>query len=258
MSCGVSIVSGKLPARYACAPDELALERPLALQARELVHHQAQHLAGRLGARVGFRDEVAGLLAGFGVRRGTVGQPALGPQHVVQPVRAFAAEDLHREVPRQVVGMLPRNRQHADANLGLHRVRLVDDDDATGGRRRFDRLGRRDIRARPAAEHALGRRERLVARHVADDRQDHVVRDEVALVVRLQILARDPRQRLGRAAARQAIRMEAVDEAIEQHAGHVVGVVAVDLQRGDGLLLLAIDLFRRQTPGCGRRRRADP
>ena len=40
--------------------------------------------------------------------------------------------------------------------------------------------------------------------------------------------------------------MEPVDEPIEQHAGDVIRIAAVDLQRGDHLLLLALDLLGRK------------
>ena len=142
---------------------QLALEHALPLQPRELLDHQPQRLAGRVGPGVGFGDEVAGLLAAFGVRRRAVGQPALRAQHAVQPVGPFAAEHLDRQIPGQVVGMLPRDRQLTDADLGLHRVGLVDDDDAPRRRRRSMAAPGRHLAARPAPEHAFGRRERLLA-----------------------------------------------------------------------------------------------
>ena len=92
----------------------------------ELVDHRAQRLGRRLGARVGLGDDAAGLLERLEVGRRAVGQALLGAQHLLQAVGALAAEDLHRLVERQVVLVLARQGQVADADLGLHRVRLVD------------------------------------------------------------------------------------------------------------------------------------
>ena len=81
-------------------------------------------------------------------------------------------------------------RDVADADLGLHGARLVDDDDAPCRRRRLGRLRRlRRRRVRPAAERALGARERFVRRDVADDREDRVVGAEPFLVEREQVVA---------------------------------------------------------------------
>ena len=90
---------------------QLAFGHPLALQAPELVDDQPQRFAGRLGPRVGVGDDVAGVLERVDVGRRAVGQAALGPQHAVQAVAAFAAEDLDREVERQVVRVLARQRR---------------------------------------------------------------------------------------------------------------------------------------------------
>ena len=162
--------------------------------------------------------------------------------------------------------MLARNRQLADANLGLHGVGLVDDDDAPRRRRRLDRLRQRQRRRAASAPNTFSHlRERLVGGRVADHGQDHVVRHEVAAVERLQVVARDAGQRLRRAAARQAVGMEAVDQPVEDRRGHVVGIVGADLQRRDGLLLLPVDLLgveRRVADHVGqqvhRRRRTSP
>ena len=189
IALGVSIVSGKLPVRYSCASVELARLHALPLQPDDLVDHEPQRLAGRLRARVGLGDDVAGVLEGIEVRRGAVGQAALGAQHAVQPVAAFAAEDLHRDVERQVVAVPARQADVADADLGLHGAGPVDDDDAAGRRRRLVRLRLRQLDARPAAERPLRARERLLGRHVADDRQDRVVRAEPPLVEREQVVA---------------------------------------------------------------------
>ena len=103
-------------------------------------------------------------LSAFDVGRRAVGQPALGAQHVVQPVAAFAAEDLDREVERQVVGVLARHADVADADLGLHRVGLVDDDDAARRRRRLDRLRPRQLGAAPSCRTRARRRRTLPRR----------------------------------------------------------------------------------------------
>ena len=101
-------------------------------------------------------------------------------------------------------------------------------------------------------------RERLVGGRVADDGQDHVVGHEVAAVERLQVVARDAGQRLRRAAARQAVGMEAVDQPVEQRRGDVVR----DRWRSPAATRSPAASGgrspRRRTPGCGRRRPAGP
>jgi hypothetical protein len=133
-----------------------------------------------------------------------------------------------------------------DANLRLHRVRLIDDDEASRRLRRIDRLPHRHVRARPFPEHTLGGGKRVLARHVADDREDHVVRHEILSVKRSQIVLGDASQRLGRAAARQPVGMEAVDEPVEQHRCDVVGIFVADPQRRDLPLELTLNLFRSE------------
>ena len=94
--------------------------------------------AGRVRARVGLGLEVAALLERVHVGLRAVGQPALGPQHLVQAVAALAAEDPDGQVERHVVGMVARDAELPDADLRLHRVRLVDDDHAPRRIRRLD------------------------------------------------------------------------------------------------------------------------
>ena len=60
----------------------------------------------------------------------------------METVAAFAAENLDREIQRQIVGVLSRQREVADPDLGLDGAGAVDDDDAAGWRRRVDRLRR--------------------------------------------------------------------------------------------------------------------
>ena len=136
------MVSGKLPVRYACASASSRVAAPAAAAACQnssTISRRASPVD--LGPRVGVGDDVAGLLERVDVGRRAVGQAALGAQHAVQPVAAFAAEDLDREIQRQVVLVLARQADVADADLGLHRARPVDDDDAPRRRRRLDRLG---------------------------------------------------------------------------------------------------------------------
>jgi hypothetical protein len=164
----------------------------------------------------------------------------------MQPVGTLAAENLDGEIPCQEVRVLAGNRQLAHADLGLHRIRLVDDDDPA---RRLRRLGEATcghIRLRPRAEYFLGGRKRLAAGHVPDDRQDHVVRNEIATMKGLQILACHRAQRVRCSAARQSVGMEPVDQSIEHRRRHVIRILAVHAQRRDRLLLLPLDLLQRE------------
>jgi hypothetical protein len=63
-------------------------------------------------------------------------------------------------------------------------------------------------------------------------------------VERLQVLAGDRGQRLRRVG--HAVGVKAVDQPVEQHRRDVVGIAAVDLQGRDRLLLLPVDLIRRE------------
>ena len=75
----------------------------------------------------------------------------------------------------------------------------------------------------PVAEHLPGRRERFLRGHVADDREDRVVRHEDTsrwnAIRSSRVSARD---RLRRAGLRHAVRMKAVDEPIEHGVGDVI------------------------------------
>ena len=109
----------------------------------------------------------------------------------MQPVRPFATEYAKRQVDRHIVAMVPLDTQVPDPNLGLHSPRHIDDDHPTSRWRWLDGRRRRNLRARPAAERTLGRSERFLRRDITDDPENHVVRNEVGLVVRLQILTGD-------------------------------------------------------------------
>src|SRR5262245_11711234 len=120
----------------------------------------------------------------------------------MQPVRALATEDLHREIPGEIVRVLAWNRQLANADLRLHRIRLVHDDQPACRLWWIDGLPRRNLAARPLAEHTPGLPERILTSDVADDRQDHVVGHEVLTMELPQIVLRDVHQRLWRSAPR--------------------------------------------------------
>ena len=114
----------------------------------------------------------------------------------MQPVAAFAAEDLDREVERQVVRVPARQADVADADLGLDRAGPIDDDDAPRRRWRIRRRGGGVSTRAPVAERPLGAGKRLFVVDVADDREDRVVGAEVRLVERHEVVARDAGDRL--------------------------------------------------------------
>ena len=200
------MVSGKLPVRYACASASSRFLHPLPLQPPELVDDEPQRLARHLGSRVGIGDDVARVLERVDVGRGAIGQAAIRAQHAVQPVAAFATEDVDRQIERQVVLVPARQADVADANLGLHRTGTVDDDDAPGRRRRIDRLGRQCARSVPHLPNARSAPANASSwRDVADDREDGVVGAEPGLVERDEVVARDARNRLRRARVGPAV-----------------------------------------------------
>ena len=108
---------------------EFQFEHGLALEPEELIDDEPQRLASRLGARVGLGNDAAGLLQRLDVGRRAVGEATLAAQHALDAVGPLAAEHLDGEVEGLVVGVLARNRDVADANLGLHRPGTIDHDD---------------------------------------------------------------------------------------------------------------------------------
>ncbi len=228
-------------------PLELALVDAIANQPPELVHHQPQRLAGCLRTRVRLGNDVAGLLQAVHVGRRAVREAALGAKHAMQPVGPFPAEHFDGEVQRHVVAVLARDADVADADLGLHGPRPIDDDETPCWRRRLGRLRRFGSSASPRAKRTLGAREGFVRRDVADDREDRVVGAEPFLVERQQILAADRGNRARRAGLRLAVRMEPVHEPIEDHVGQVLWIVVADPQARKQLLALPLDfLFRKR------------
>ena len=219
---------------------------PLALQPEELIDHRAQGFERGLGAGVGFGHHGARELVGIEVGRGAVGQALLRAQHLLQPVAAFAAKDLHDLVEHQVIGVAARNRQVAGANLGLHRAGLVDHDEALHRRWRRHRRKRRHRALRPRAEHALHLRERRVGRHVADNRHERVVGHEPGLVELHEVLTRERGQRRGGAARRHAVGMEAEHQPVDHLRRHRVGVIRRHLERRHRLRGLPLDLLWRE------------
>ena len=127
----------------------------------------------------------------------------------MQPVRALAAENAQRQVERHVVGLVAFDPEVADADFGLHRIRLVDDDDAAGRIGRRDESGRRHVAALPS------RRTPSCTSSNASSAVTSPTTARMALlgtkflrVKRHQIVARDRRQRLRRAALRACRRGE--------------------------------------------------
>ena len=114
-----------------------------------------------------------------------------------------------------------------------------------GGVDRLRRLRAGRLRGQ-LAERALGPRERLLGRHVADDREDRVVGAEPLLVERDQVVAGDRGQRFRRARLRPAVRMEAVDQPVEDDVRQELRVVVADPHPRERLLALALDLFLRE------------
>jgi hypothetical protein len=74
-----------------------------------------------------------------------------GAQHAEQAVGALATENPDREIERHALDE-PRNGDAFDANLGLGRAGPVDDDEPPRGRRRIDRLQRRNLALLPASK----------------------------------------------------------------------------------------------------------
>ena len=178
---------------------QLAFADAIAQQFPHFVNHQTQRLAGRLRPRVRLRDDVPRLGEGVHVGRRAVREAALGPQHAVQPVGSFAAEDFGREVERHEIVVLPRDPDVADADLRLHGAGPIDDDESARRRRRIGRLRHLRARRSPFAERAFGPAERLVRLHVADDGEDRIVRAEPLAVERDQVVASDRGDGFGRA-----------------------------------------------------------
>ena len=119
--------------------------------------------------------------------------------------------------------------------------------DALGRLRRIDRLERRHLARLPSRRNAFSQPgHRLVGADVADDGQQRVVGHEELLVEVDDVLPRQRGERLGGAAAGQAVRVEAVDQAIDHLARDAVGILRRHLQRRHRLLPLPLDLLRRE------------
>ena len=104
-------------------------------------------------------------------------------------------------------------------------------------------FGGRRLGAAPLAERAFGSGKCFFVRDVADDGENRVVGAEPGLVVREEIVAGDARDRLGSARIGPAVRMEAVDQAIEHHPGYVVRIFVPDLEARQNLLALPLELL---------------
>ena len=143
--------------------------------------------------------------------------------------------------------MRPRQRDMSGMNDGLDRPRPVDDDEPA--RRLRDVLHLRGGRERaplPVAERALHPGERLVRRHVADHRHHRIVRQIVGAVERHQVIARDGPDRGRRSALRHAVRVEPVDQPVEDDAGDVGWIVVADLKSRQNQVALPLDLGGRE------------
>ncbi len=154
--------------------------------------------------------------------------------------------------------MLARQRDVADADLGLHRAGTVDDDDAARRRRRLG--GRAARRSAPLAQ--LPNARSAPANASSGVTSPTIAR--MALLAPNQALWNATRSSrvmlaidLRRAGVRPPVGMEPVDEPIEDDAGDVIGILVADLQAGEHLLPLALDLLRRERRVAREVRRPD-
>ena len=203
MASGVSIVSGKLPARNACA--ESSSRSATASRCRRKNSSTVSRSASTVvSVRVSVSAMIGpGLLVGVHVGRRAVGEAAIRPQHALQPVAALAAEDLHRQVQRQVVGVIARGSPSWPTRISV--CTAPGRSTTTTRRVGVGRIGLRStagtVAARPVAERLLHRRRGGVGADVADDGDQRVVRREPLLVERDEVVARQRGQRLRRAVA---------------------------------------------------------
>jgi hypothetical protein len=144
-----------------------------------------------------------------------------------------------------VVGVAVGDPDLADADFGLHRVRLVDDHDPPL-RLDLDRRDARRLALLPAAEGALHAGERVGRLHVADHREDGLVRHVLAAVEGDQVVPRQPAHRLHRARRGPAVRVIAEDEALKGGGGDVAGVGLLDLEPAQRLVAPALQLLGRE------------
>ncbi len=106
----------------------------------------------------------------------------------MEAVGSLAAQNPGRQVERHVVGVIATDTDVAGPHLGLHGIRLVDDDDAACRIRWLGDGLRRDIAALPVAEDLGDPGERLLLGDVANDGEDGVVWHEVPPVKREQVV----------------------------------------------------------------------
>ena len=136
----------------------------------QLVEQIGQRRLGHFGAHLGARAPRAAKPRRIDERSGAVGV-ALGLAQIAeQPAGRTAADHLVQHRKREVVGIGPSNRLNADDQVGLHRVRPLDEVDA----RLRDHAGSDDRRCRrsgllPAAEPRLDLLHRVGHRDVAGD-----------------------------------------------------------------------------------------
>ena len=198
------------------------------------------------------RDDIAGLLQRLDVGRRAVGQAALGPQHAVEAVGALAAENLHREIAAPCsrgclrgIAMLPTRISVWTASG------LVDDDEPARRRRRLDRRRRGSVDPRPRR------------RTPAPPRQTPRRPSTSPTIARIMLLApnhgRGTPCRSSRVSAASdlgvplsgpPVRMEPVDEAVEDDVGDVVRVVVADPAAPRAPAAAAARFPRARTPGC--------
>ncbi len=98
----------------------------------------------------------------------------------------------------------------------------------------------------PLAKGPLGAGKRFLVRHVADDGENRVVGAEPRLVERDEIVAGDAADRLRRPGVGPAVRMKAVNQAVEHHPGDVVRILVADLEPRKNLLPLPLELLGRE------------
>ena len=164
----------------------------------------------------------------------------------MQAIGTLAPENPDGQVERHVVRMIASYPDMSGAHFGLHGVRPVDDDHAARGvGRRGERVGRHRA-ALPVPERALDALEGLVHREVADNRHDRIVRHEVALVKRDDIVPRDGGDRFRRSRLRHAIGMQAVDQPVEHGVRDELRIFEADFHARQHLLPAALDFLRRE------------
>ena len=177
----------------------------------------------------------------------SIGEAFLDADLGIQAAVVAASKNMISDFERKKIRIVAANRHFADADLGLDRVRLVDQPDVLGGGRRIQGWSDgADVHLLPEAKVFLGDGESFFGVDIAGETEQRFIGGVIGVVKFDEVVALEFFDGAGRALFRQAVRGISIQGSGENESRQVVRVSVLNLEVRKELLTLTLDFVRSE------------